>query len=112
MGKQRGKRRSSRRAILRRLAGNEPIGTVRVKPRRKVSRVRTVVRRVLIAGSLLGVMAIFAGFSPRIARASGGGWLKPFVDINAPEIDPGSLSSALTLLVGGCLMLKKQVRRD
>lgn len=77
-----------------------------------MSRTRTILRRVLIVASLLGVMGAFAVFSPRIARASGGGWFKPFQDVNAPEIDPGALSSALTLLAGGCLMMKKRVRRD
>jgi hypothetical protein len=29
----------------------------------------------------------------------------------SPEIDPGSMSSALTLVVGGLLLLKSRVRR-
>jgi hypothetical protein len=48
-------------------------------------------------------MALALGAMTGVAFAGG--------PLPAPEIDPGSMASALTLLVGGLLALKGRVRR-
>jgi hypothetical protein len=51
---------------------------------------------------MLALLVIAAGAGPVLA----GGPLP-----NAPEIDPGSMMSALTLLAGGTLLLTDRFRR-
>jgi hypothetical protein len=51
---------------------------------------------------LLAVLVIAAGASPVLAGP-------PLPGV--PEIDPGSMMSALTLLIGGALMLTDRFRR-
>ncbi len=38
-------------------------------------------------------------------------WADPPLRCNVPEIDPGALTSAVTLLVGGALVLADRFRR-
>ena len=40
-----------------------------------------------------------------------GGPPPPGAPLTSPEIDPGSMASALTLLVGGVLLVKSRFRR-
>jgi hypothetical protein len=62
----------------------------------KTSLVRLALRTVCLAGGALLVLAAVAGTA--YARNPLGG--------DAPEIDPGSLASALALFSGGVLMLR------
>jgi hypothetical protein len=48
------------------------------------------------------------GFGMVLAAFSTPAWAKPIT----PEIDPGSMASALTLLTGGVLMLTGRKRRQ
>jgi hypothetical protein len=47
------------------------------------------------------------GFGMVLAALSTTAWAR----VTAPEIDPGSVASALTLLTGGVLMLTERKRR-
>lgn len=49
-----------------------------------------------------GLMLVVAAFSSAAWAAK---------DLDAPEIDPGSIASAMTLLCGGMMMLTDRVRR-
>jgi uncharacterized protein (TIGR03382 family) len=62
-------------------------------------RLSSLVRRACQACGLLLVFAAVAG------TAQAGGPLQ-----SAPEIDPASAASALTLLVGGALMLRRRLK--
>ena len=57
------------------------------------------------AGGLMLVLTAMAGF----ALAGGGG---PPLTEAVPEIDPGSLGSALSLLIGATLMLARRSRKS
>ena len=48
------------------------------------------------------------GFGMILAALSTAAWALPHA---SPEIDPGSMASALTLLTGGVLMLTERKRR-
>ena len=54
-----------------------------------------------LTASALGLALIFSAFSSP-AKAL----------FDAPEVDPGSMASALTLLVGGVMTLTGRVRRN
>ena len=60
----------------------------------------TAARACRISASVLGLALMFSALA---APASAG--------LDAPEVDPGSLASALTLLVGGAMTLAGRVRR-
>jgi hypothetical protein len=65
----------------------------------------------VVAGSLkvgckvLGVGLVLTAVAGRAAAFDNG------TGLDAPEIDPGSMSSALTLLVSGVLLLTDRIRR-
>ena len=61
----------------------------------------TATRTCRLATSALGLALIFSAFSSP-AKAL----------FDAPEVDPGSMASALTLLAGGVLTLTGRVRRN
>ena len=60
---------------------------------------KTMSALLTVARKSVGVMLVMTAFSG-VALA---------VDL-APEMDPGSLTGALTLLIGGALMLRDRVR--
>ena len=66
--------------------------------RRAIALVATTLRTVRKAAGLALLVVAIGG----TARA---------VDIDVPEIDPGSMAGALTLLSGGVMLLTGRVRR-
>ncbi len=64
--------------------------------------VHTLIRSFKYAGGVLAVSAAWAGMAYAGGSSSGGG---------VPELDPSSLLSALTLVIGGVLMIYDTNRR-
>jgi hypothetical protein len=89
----------------RREANRASLGSVAAAPSfqavKKKRGQRTLLRRRLIAATFLGVIVVALAGAPKIAKA----------DLGTPEIDPGSMAGALTLLVGGALALTDRIRR-
>ena len=94
------KRRASRRDSLRQVIEAKLPSTVPGKKR--ASRTRVALRRALLATSFAVVMMLTMVGKPKSAYA---------IFDPVPEIDPGSMAGAMTLLVGGCLSLTGRVRR-
>ena len=95
----RSQKRAVRREAFRRTAGATTVADGARKSRGMRARAR--LRRAMLVGS--AVMGLVAVLMAKPAMAS----------INeAPEIDPGSMAGAMTLLVGGVLSLTGRVRRD
>jgi hypothetical protein len=67
------------------------------KPRRK----RSFARLALIAVAMLSIPSTMLFVTPKAAQAG----------FDVPEIDPTSMAGALTLLVGGVLVLTDRNRR-
>jgi len=97
MRESRKQRREARRAALRDVAAAPSFKAVKKKHTK-----RSPVRRALLASSVVAVLAAMMFAAPQVARAGGG---------DVPEIDPGSMAGAMTLLVGGVLALTDRNRR-
>jgi hypothetical protein len=62
--------------------------------------------------SLSSVATIVYISPPSFWGSGGGGWQgNPGSPLRAPEIDPASAASALTLLMGGVLVLRSRVAK-
>jgi hypothetical protein len=65
---------------------------------------RSPIRRVLILSLMLAALGVATASMPKLAHAG-----NPLP--TTPEIDPGSMAGAMTLLVGGVLALTDRHRR-
>jgi hypothetical protein len=92
-------RREARRASLRGVAAAPSFKSIKKKRTR-----RSPLRRALVIGASLVVLIGMSVAAPKLAHAT------PPPD--APEIDPGSMAGAMTLLVGGVLALTDRNRRS
>jgi len=101
MGMSRREKRESRREVLRRATESKPLAP-EVRKKGRASRTRVKLRRALLATTFAIVLMVMLVAKPNRAMAA----LQ-----DAPEIDPGSMASAMTLLVGGVLSLTGRVRR-
>lgn len=90
----------------RREAARATLGTVAsassYKPKRKKRTRRDRVRLAVGVAAMLSVMVAMLALGPKSAVAGLG---------DSPEIDPGSIAGAMTLLVGGVLSLTDRIRR-
>ncbi len=88
----------------RREANRSSLGPVAAAPSFKAVKTKGVkrskLRRGLIASTFVAVLVALMIGAPKMAHAS----------LGVPEIDPGSMAGALTLLVGGVLALTDRVR--
>ena len=91
-------RREARRAALRGTAAAPSFQAIK-----KTKTRRSPLRRALIAASSLAVLLAMLVAAPSAVQAGSG---------NGPEIDPGSMAGAMTLLVGGVLALTDRNRRS
>jgi hypothetical protein len=57
---------------------------------------------------MIAVLGSVAGVANAGGRNHGGGWNPP-TTVTAPEIDPASAASAVTLLLGGLTVLRSRV---
>ncbi len=92
-------RREARRAALRSVAAAPSFQAVKGKPSRRSSSAR----RALFLASAMALFVAMMIAAPKAAHASIGG---------VPEIDPSSMAGAMTLLVGGVLVLTDRNRRS
>jgi hypothetical protein len=88
------------RRNARREARKTAASSINTAPDRKTR--RSPLRRALIAASALAVFFAMTLVAPKAARADGG----------TPEIDPGSMAGAMTLLAGGVLALTDRKRQS
>jgi hypothetical protein len=91
-------RREARKAALREVGAAPSFKAVKKKSSR-----RSPLRRSLIAASVLAVVFALSLAAPKAAVAAAP---------DTPEIDPGSMAGAMTLLVGGVLALTDRNRRS
>jgi hypothetical protein len=89
-------RREARRATLRGVAAAPSFKAGKTRTR------RSSLRRALIVTTGLSILVAMMLATPKVAKA----------DFQVPEIDPGSMAGAMTLLVGGVLALTDRVRRS
>jgi hypothetical protein len=94
-------RREARRAILRGVAAAP---SFKAATKKRAAR-RSPLRRAFVLAAGLIVLVGMTLAAPKAAHATA-----PPPD--APEIDPGSIAGAMTLLVGGVLVLTDRARRS
>ena len=71
-----------------------------------------MIRTVALAVLSLSLAAAVASAAPRSAPDRGGWWGWGGNTHSAPELDPGSVMSGLTLLLGGLTILRAGRRKD